>query len=78
MRAQYGLGPFAWTDTVLAPGATAIRAVHIVELRAALEHVYVAAGRSQPEYTDPTLIPGVTVMKVAHIAELRVAVLAIE
>ncbi len=52
---------------------TTIKAVHITELRAALNAVYTTLGRALPAYTDPTLTAGTT-SKAAHIQELRNAV----
>jgi hypothetical protein len=54
-----------------------VKAVHIMELRAALANVYSAASITAPVYTDSTVDPGVTI-KVAHFAELRAAVAALE
>jgi 6-phosphogluconolactonase len=78
VRAQFGLGPFSYTDPKLVDGFSDIRAVHVNDLRTALADVYTATGTTQPEYTDPTLTIGTTIMKFAHITELRAAVLAIE
>jgi len=50
-----------------------IKAVHITELRAALNAVYTKLGRTLPSYTDPTLTAG-TSSKAAHVQELRNAV----
>ena len=61
----------------IAMGAASIKAVHITDLRTALDQAYTAAGRPLPTYTDPGLVPGTTI-KVAHIAELRAAIIAIE
>ena len=66
-----------YTDATIAMGVASIKAVHITDLRAALDQAYTAAGRLPPTYTDPSLGTGTT-MKVAHIAELRAAIIAIE
>ena len=66
-----------WTDT-LAVGTTPIKAVHVTEMRAALDAVYVQAGVTpRPTYTDPGLPTG-TPIKAVHITELRAGVIAIE
>lgn len=71
------LAAFSFTDPTLSPGMP-IRAVHITELRSALNGAYVAAGLTLPTYTDPTITADVTIVKAAHITELRNAVSAIE
>jgi len=47
-RARYGLVPFQWTDPVVVPQETVIKAVHIQELRQAIDDVYVRLGRPLP------------------------------
>ena len=54
-----------------------VKAVHITELRTALDAVYTKLGRALPAYTDPTIVPGQTVSKAAHVQELRTAVNAL-
>lgn len=63
----------AFTDNVLTPGTTPIRAVHITELRSRIDAVRVRFGLAPYSYTDPTLTVGATVIKAAHITELRTA-----
>jgi RHS repeat-associated protein len=52
------------------PITTAIKAVHITELRARLDEARAALGLSAANYTDPTLISGYQI-KAAHVQELR-------
>ena len=59
-----------FTDPVLTPAATLIKAVHMTELRTAVNAVRVLAGLSAATFTDPTLSSSVTVMR-AHVVELR-------
>jgi hypothetical protein len=61
-----------FTDDPLIAG-TAIKAVHIAELRTAVDAVRTLAGLSAGTYTDPTLTPGVTSVKSVHVTELRTA-----
>jgi hypothetical protein len=68
---------FTWTDPTLTRGTTPIKAVHIRELRTALNQVYQALGRALPAYTDSTIVAGQTTAKAAHIQELRTAVSAL-
>ena len=75
-RMGRGLLPFSWTDPALGATATAVKALHFMEMRTALAQLYAAAGVALPAFTDATL-SGVAV-KAAHITELRAAVAAIE
>jgi 6-phosphogluconolactonase len=78
VRAQYGLGPYTYSDPTLTIGTTVVGVLHVNDLRLALAEVYTAIGATQPPYTDPGLEIRTTVVKRAHISELRAAVLAIE
>ncbi|HUR82005.1 MAG TPA: IPT/TIG domain-containing protein [Thermoanaerobaculia bacterium] len=80
LRLKYGgLGAYAYaTDPTITPGVTALKAQHIVELRAALAPAYFNATGTTATYpTDPALA-ATAVVKAAHISELRALVLAIE
>ena len=63
----------AWTDDPLTT-ATLIRAVHITELRDAINAKRAVCGKSAFSWTDPTLTPGVTPIRKIHIDEMRTAV----
>ena len=54
------------------------RAVHLTDLREALNAVYDALGRARPTYTDLTIVPGQTVIMKTQIEQLRSAVIAAE
>ena len=73
LRTRFGAGVFAWTDPGLAAG-TWIKAVHVYDLRSALQQAYTAAGVPPPIYSEPAI----TVIKAAHIHELRSAILSLE
>ena len=77
VRARYGKPAYAYTASVLTPGAAVVRAADIEELRAAIGEIYALIGIPPPSYTDAALTPGI-VVKAAHINELRAAVLNIE
>src|SRR5256886_701755 len=66
-------GTFTFTDDPLAVQTTPDRAVHIMELRAAIDTVRVARGLGTFGWTDPTLTPGSTPVKALHVTELRTA-----
>ena len=63
-----------FTDDPLVPRVTPIKAVHILELRTAVNAMRVAAGLSPVTFTDPVLT-GATI-KAVHIVELRNALTA--
>lgn len=71
------LPAFEWTDPLLVGGQTLVRAVHLLELRAALAEAYERAGRAVPVFTDPAVDSG-AIAKGIHIGELRDAVVALE
>jgi hypothetical protein len=62
-----------FSDEPLTAGTTAIKAVHITELRQAIDTLRSAHGLSAFSWTDPTLTAGTTLVKAAHIMELRQA-----
>jgi hypothetical protein len=67
VRALRGLGPFPFSDPVLTPQGSLIRAAHITELRSAVPPA------CAPAFTDPVLVPGVTPMRAVHVTEIRAA-----
>lgn len=62
-----------FTDPTLAAGTTPIKAVHITELRAAIDTLRARYGRAASVWTNSSLTAGTTTMKAAHIAEMRTA-----
>jgi hypothetical protein len=67
------LMPFTFSDDPLTAQSTLIQAVHVVELRAAIDIVRVARGLAPFAWTDPTLSAGNSSVKVIHLTELRTA-----
>jgi hypothetical protein len=63
----------SFTDDWLVARGTIIKAVHIMEARAAVDRVRVARGLSAFAWTDATLTPGTTPVKLVHLTELRTA-----
>ncbi len=59
-----------FTDNPLTVGTTLVKAVHMTELRQAVNAVRAAANLSAATWTDPTLSTSVTI-KAAHVTELR-------
>ena len=68
---------YTFTDATLVASLTQAHAVHILELRQALQDVFVARVEVEPAYTDPVTLVGVPI-KAAHIQELRDAVVGLE
>jgi hypothetical protein len=63
------LPAFDFTDTTLA-GVVA-KAVHVIELRQALDAARATIGASALTYTDATLTPHVSPFKSQHLIDLR-------
>ena len=61
-----------FTDDPLNAGAT-VKAVHITQLRTAVNAVHVLAGLGAAAFTDPTITVGVTPIRRVHIVDLRSA-----
>src|SRR5437899_7051587 len=62
-----------FTDATLTAQGTAIKAVHITDLRSAINTLRTRNGLSAFAYTDATLTPGSTVVKGIHLTELGTA-----
>ena len=65
-----------FTDEVIRPGVTPVRAVHFTELRTRIDGVRSAAGLGRFAWTDPVLTARVTPVRLVHILELRSALSA--
>jgi hypothetical protein len=62
-----------FTDDPLVARSTAVKAVHIRELRTAINAVRSRYALAPYPWTDATLAPGATQVKAVHVAELRTA-----
>lgn len=62
-----------FTDDPLVDGTTPIKAVHITELRTAVDAVRTLASLGGGTYTDSVVTGGVTTVKAAHVTDLRTA-----
>ena len=60
---------FTFTDPTLTMGVSAIKAVHVTELRSAVDSYRAAAGLAGATWTDPSLAGGA--VRAVHITELR-------
>lgn len=61
----------AFADDPLVPATTIIKAIHVEQLRSAVNALRAAAGLTPLTFTDPVLTAGSTVVKAIHIEELR-------
>src|SRR5438034_11252978 len=66
-------GTLTFTDDPVAAQSTLIKAVHIMELGAAIDSVRVARGLATFAWSDSTLTPGSTLVKAVFLIELRTA-----
>ena len=66
----------SFTDEVIRPGVTPVRAVHFAELRTRVDGLRMVAGLGGFAWTDPVLTPGVTRVQLVHLLELRSALAA--
>jgi hypothetical protein len=62
-----------FVDPSLSPRTTPIRAVHVTDLRAAIDTLRRHLGLPAVVWTDALLVPGATLVKRAHVIELRAA-----
>ena len=63
----------SFTDVPLRPGRSPVRAVHVTELRQAIDTLRSRHGLGTFAWTDPVLAPGGTPVKRVHLVELRAA-----
>ena len=63
----------AFTDVPLQARGTTVKAIHIRELREAIDALRLRHGLSRYSWTDPALAPGLTVVRATHVMELRAA-----
>lgn len=63
----------AFTDGTLTTGSSAVKAVHITELRTRINNVRAACGLAAATWTDASLTAGSTTIKAVHLTELRTA-----
>jgi hypothetical protein len=62
-----------FTDDPLQSGQTAVKSVHVTELRSAIDALRTARGLPVFSWTDPLLHAGMTPVKAIHVAELWAA-----
>jgi hypothetical protein len=64
---------FSFTDDPVAAQITVVKAIHLHELRAAINAVRALQGLAAFAWTDAIITPGVTPVRAAHLTELRSA-----
>ena len=73
VTASFSITSSGFTDDPLAVQTTAVKAVHIVELRTAIASLRTRNGLPAFTWTDATLTPGTSPFKAVHILEVRTA-----
>lgn len=68
-----GGGGGGFIDPVLVTGDTAIKAVHVTELRERINACRIRFGLPAFSWTDSTIVGGVTPIRAVHFSELRIA-----
>ena len=68
-----GTSTLTFTDDPLIAQSTLIKAVHIAELRVAIDSLRVLNNLSPFTWTDPILTPGTTPSRAVHVLELWTA-----
>ena len=66
-----------FSDSTLTPLASVIRALHVTELRTAIDTLRTRQGLATFGWTDSAMITGATVIKRNHLVEMRSAVAAV-
>jgi glucose/arabinose dehydrogenase len=62
-----------FTDDPLVVAGTPIKAIHLTELRVAIDRARARASLAAFAWTDPVIVPGVTSIMAVHVAEMRTA-----
>jgi uncharacterized repeat protein (TIGR01451 family) len=73
VTATFSQASFTFTDDPLTSQVTIVKAIHVTELRQAINTLRSRNGLSAFSFTDPTLTPGFTI-KAIHLTELRTAI----
>jgi Divergent InlB B-repeat domain len=66
-----------FSDSTLTPFASVVRAVHVTELRAAIDTLRARQGLASFGWTDSAVVANATIIKRSHLVDLRSAVAAI-
>jgi hypothetical protein len=64
---------FTFTDDPVVAQITVVKAIHVFELRAAINTVRASRGLAPFAWTDAIIAPGVTAVRAVHLTELRTA-----
>ena len=73
VTATFAISSISFTDSPLVARSTVVKAVHITELRTAINAARTRNGLAASTWTDPTLTARSTTLKAVHITELRTA-----
>jgi len=77
VTAGFAAATTSFTDNPLVARTTVVKAVHITELRTAVNGARARNGLAAATWTDPTLTARLTPIKAIHITELRAALNAV-
>ena len=66
-------GGSGFSDDLIVPRVTPIKAVHVTELRDRIDALRTGSGLGPWTWTDPRITPGVTLVRPGHVADLRAA-----
>jgi hypothetical protein len=64
---------FTFTDDPVVAQITVVKAIHVFELRAAINTVRASRGLAPFAWTDAIIAPGITAVRAVHLTELRTA-----
>jgi Right handed beta helix region/Divergent InlB B-repeat domain len=67
----------AFSDSTLTPLSSVVRAVHVAELRGAIDTLRSRQGLAAFSWTDSSLVAGATTIKRSHLVDLRSAIAAV-
>ena len=65
----------SFTDNPLVVNNTPVRAIHLTELRLAIDRARTQRSLAAVTWTDPVIVPGVTPVKAIHVTQMRTALI---
>jgi len=65
----------SFTDTPLVVNSTTVKAVHVTELRLAIDRARTQRALTTVAWTDPVIVAGATTIKAVHVTQMRTALI---